>query len=44
MSDDALGFSDPNQAAEWRKSAGIDPEELATRAIAFGVVNYPLPP
>jgi len=44
MSDDALGFSDPNRAAEWRKSAGIDPDELATRAIGFGVVNFPLPP
>ncbi len=44
MPDEALGFSDPVRAAAWKKSAPVDVDELAKRPIAFGVVNYPLPP
>ena len=38
-----LGFADETQADRWRATARIDVDELASRAVKFGVINYPLP-
>ena len=44
MPDDWLGFADPKAAAQWREEARKPfADELATRPVAFGVINYPLP-
>lgn len=44
MTDEQLGFTDPAAAARWREEARkLQADELATREVAFGVMNYPLP-
>jgi hypothetical protein len=44
LSDEELGFKDAAAAAKWREGVRKPfAEELATRDVGFGVVNYPLP-
>lgn len=45
LSDAQLGFTDPDRARQWREEAAKPiVDELATREVGFGVINYPLPP
>lgn len=44
MSDADLGFSTPDAAAKFRENCvKLSIDELATRKVGFGVINYPLP-
>jgi hypothetical protein len=44
LSDAELGFPDTAAAAKWREpNAKPMADELATREVGFGVINYPLP-
>lgn len=44
LSAEALGFRDEASAAKWREGAAkLDADELASRTVYFGVINYPLP-
>lgn len=44
LSDAELGFAKAQDAAQWREqTARMTVDEIATRRIGFGVVNYPLP-
>jgi hypothetical protein len=44
MSDAELGFKTPEQARRWRAAEEAwTVEELSTRKVGFGVINYPLP-
>jgi hypothetical protein len=44
LTDEALGFPDPDDAADFRRQmSALAADELATRVVGFGIVNNPLP-